>query len=59
MRFIIGNKNIIIRIVEMITGTVKSMLTLKKLMKDHYLNCIYSNAKGTEAQVFNEIQILK
>lgn len=58
MRFIIGNKNSRIRIVEMITDIVKGMLTLKKLMKDHYLSCFYSNTKGTEAQVFNEIRIL-
>lgn len=44
---IIGNKNIIVRTIVKITDIVKGMLTSQNLMKDQYLNCLYSNRKGT------------
>lgn len=46
-RLIIGNKNIIVRTIVKITDIVKGMLTSQNLMKDQYLNCLYSDMKST------------
>lgn len=47
MRLIIGNKKIITRKIVKIIDIFKGMLTLQNLMKDQYLNCLYSNTKCT------------
>lgn len=47
MRLIIGNKKSIMRKIVKITDIVEGMLTLQNLMKDQYLNCLYSNTNST------------
>lgn len=44
---IIGNKKSIMRKIVKITDIVKGMLTLQNLMKDQYLNSLYSNTSST------------